>query len=266
MNKSIFARVRSWLQPTLDGHGATGSLSTPEVDCLYALFQLVVDDERVPREICETWLDRSARTEPGHLTEYRRGVELLQATSRRSFAGRSFAELTLDERDGVLRRVLRPFRHKEAEPRWRRRLRFTQTNLDTLLTPPERRRFRDFVVRDLLRAYYTRAEGWAVVGYDEFPGHVRKEREPCQITAVDLEGDELVLTLSDATFETLEPRRLELDDVHGLAVFCKSGRQRAVFERSAYEALVEHIEPAEDGDGWFLRIGNARHRILAQRA
>src|SRR5690606_40820961 len=65
----------------------------------------------------------------------------------------------------------------------------TGENLDVVFGRFTNRRFRQFVVRDLLLHYYSGAAGWSVVGYDEFPGHVRYESEPCAVLGFEVDGD-----------------------------------------------------------------------------
>ena len=103
------------------------------------------------------------------------------------------------------------------------------------------------------------------MGYDEYPGRVRIEWEPCRVVAVHDEGDHLLLELSDSTYEPLVPDRLEPDEAHEMAVVTKSGRQRATFSREAYFALAEHLTHSDE-DGWILAHDGHRHRVLRDAA
>jgi hypothetical protein len=115
-----------------------------------------------------------------------------------------------------------------------------------------------------LRLYYTSDAGWAVVGYtNEFMGKVKSEGDPTEVVSLRVEGGEIILQLSDATFEELDPAALESDEEHGLATKTKAGRQRATFSRGAYNTLAELIE--ESADGFVLRIGGKAVPILAGR-
>ena len=264
MNRSLLTRLREFLEPVLDRSAPTGVLSDDERRTVYALFRVLTADESYPEAPVRQYVQRRTKTEPGYFKEYRRGLALLEKVAERESPGRRFADLTDTERNRVLRRVLRSYPHEEKNALWRRRLRLTSENLDVVAAAFGRqaaRRFRMFVVRDLLEHYYTGPAGWAVVDYKEFPGRVKSESDPCEVVGFRIEGDALILELSDATYEKLDPRRLELDGESGLAVTTKSGRQRARFSRKAYQAISEYLEETEDGR-FVLMIGSSRHKVF----
>lgn len=102
-------------------------------------------------------------------------------------------------------------------------------------------------MRDLMGFYFQGAEGWAIVGYDEFPGHVRHDQEPCEvIKIIDDEDGRVLLELSDATIEELDPSGLVADKEFVLTAAVKSGRLRAGFARSAYYQLAERIDMQDE--------------------
>src|SRR5690606_6556509 len=137
----------------------------------------------------------------------------------------------------------------------------TGENLDVVFGRFTNRRFRQFVVRDLLLHYYSGAAGWSVVGYDEFPGHVRYESEPCAVLGFEVDGDAISLRLSDGTFEKLVPETLQIDEDHGLVALAKSGRQRIMFERNTYYSFCELLE--ETDSGFVLTIGDLAYEVQA---
>ena len=108
--------------------------------------------------------------------------------------------------------------------------------------------------------YFQRAEGWAIAGYDEYPGHVRHDDEECEVVKIiDDEDGRVLLELSDATIEELEPAGLIADKDFMLTAAVKCGRQRASFARSAYYQLVERVDM--DDDRFVLRLGDEEFEI-----
>lgn len=264
MNKLLRSRLKERIEPSLERRTGTGHLSSDEHATIFALLQALAWDESFADQRCRRYVDGRTSEEPGLLTEYRAATRLLRESTRRLFGERSFEGLSLDERERVLRVLLRPYPHEERQARWKRLTRITGENLDVAFSRRAVRRFRLHVVRDLLRLYYTSDAGWAVVAYtNEFMGKVKSEDDPTEVLSVRVEGGEIILQLSDATFEELDPAALEVDEQHGLAAKTKAGRQRATFSRSAYNALAELIE--ESADGFTLRIGGKAVPILAGR-
>jgi hypothetical protein len=264
MNKLLRSRIKEWLEPSLDRRAGCGLLDAGEQATVCALLQVLAWDESVPKERCRRYVEARTSEEAGLLSEYRSAVRLLRAATRRLFGDQPFEALPLDGRERVLRGLLRRFPHEERQARWRRLTRLTDENVDVALSRRAVRRFRLHVVRDLLRLYYTSAAGWAVVGYtNEFMGKVKSEDDPTEVVSLRVDGGEIVLQLSDATFEELDPGALEMDGERGFAVTTKAGRQRATFSRNAYNALTELIE--ESSDGFQLRIGARVVPILAGR-
>lgn len=261
MNRSLLGRVRDLVAPRLPCTTPTGVLGEAEHRVVHALFQLLTDDPGVSATECGRFVDERTTRVAGYLAVYREGLALLARATTDAFPGRAFAALSLAERDAVLARVLRPFPHEESLAPWRRRLHLTPENLDALLAPRAARRFRRFVVRELLRVYYTSAAGWAVVGYDEFPGRVRSEAAGAEVTALRVEGATVLLTLSDGSVERLDPSSVRTDGAAGLVVLAKGGRQRVVFSHKTYYELCELLEETEDGI--VLCLGGRAFRLAA---
>ncbi|WP_437878455.1 hypothetical protein [Sorangium sp. So ce513] len=263
MNRNPLSKLKERLQPALDTEAPTGVLSDAQHEIVYALFQVLTADEAFPREQVRRHVDARTRAEPGYLREYVAAVTLLEATAARRHPGRAFTALSMDERDAVLRSILQPYPSSRREPAWRRRLKLTSENVDVargaMLGGRQARRLRVHVVRDLLVYYYTTAAGWAVVGYDAFPGRSRAELEPCEVRSVSVERGRLILALSDGSVEELAPQAVRAEGDDGLSILVKAGRQRASFSRAALLALGEHLDDV--GGALVLRVGGQTHEI-----
>jgi hypothetical protein len=264
MNQSLSSRLRAFLEPAVARAAPTGVLSDAEHRTVHALFEALTGDDQYPPALLRRHVERRTAEDGGYLEECRAGLALLRRAMEREWLAGEFVDLTHGERDRVLRRILRSYPHEEKNAWWRRRLRLTSENLDLVAGRLWRRavrRFRVVVVRDLLEHYYTGPSGWAVVGYREFPGRVRSESEPCKVLGFRIEGDSVVLELSDSTYETLDPRNLELDEGGALVVTTKSSRQRAGFSHAAQHAIGELLQEDEHG-GLSLMIGSVRHEVF----
>ena len=83
---------------------------------------------------------------------------------------------------------------------------------------------------------------------------VQVEDAAYTVLAVDVvDGERLLLTLSDRTTEPLEPLTLELDREGVLVCRVKQGRAKARFSRDAQLAFGNMLE--KRGDGLVLKIG-----------
>lgn len=255
MNRSLPNRIREIFSLTLEADSATGTLSAGELACVCALLETLTADPGFPAARCRDHVDAQTGSRPGYLKAYRDGVALLDRA-----AGGQFCLLGQAGRDAVLHKILRRYPHRSNEARWRQRLRVTGSHLDQIVSRRATRRFRNFVVRDLMRFYFEGAEGWAIVGYEEYPGHVRHDVGPCEVTRmIDDEDGRVLLELSDATIEELDPTSLIAVRDAMLTVGVKAGRLRAGFARAAYYQLVERIDM--DGDRFVLRLGDAEFEI-----
>lgn len=258
MNESLITKIRKRLTARLDQTKPTGVLCDEEMETLCALYQVLAADEDFPRNECVDFFNRRTLDQPGRLHAYREGLALL--TSRCP----EFTHLSIDERDAVLKKMLRSYPHRSLESAWRRRLRLTGAVWDRFLTSARTLRFRDLVARDLLSHYYTSGRGWQVVAYDEYLGYVRTIDEQCEVTSIDLDGPRLVLTLSDATVEVLEDDGLRISEDGHFRVVTKWGRQTATLSRRAHNLLAEVLE--EDDAGFFVRAGERCYRVMELHA
>jgi hypothetical protein len=260
MNIRVLTRLKERLQPALDRTAPTGTLTDARHEVIYALLQVLAWDASFPCADVRRRVDERTSTVPGLLREYEAAVGLLEAATARRHPGRAFQALSLDERDEVLRSILRRYPSPRGQPMVRRRLRLTSENVDALVAGGRARRLRVYVVRDLLAFYYSSAAGWAVVGYQAFPGRSRAELEPCEVRSVSIEGDRMTLALSDGSYEPLGPRALRAEGDTDLSVMVKSGRQKASFSRAAFLALGEHLEEADGA--LVLRVGARAYEVV----
>lgn len=260
MNKSIFTRIKEYLIPVLDRSSSTGSLSDKEHRKIYSLLQVLADSEECPEIPCRKHVSLRTETQPGYLKEYRYGLSLLDKKCKEMYPGSEFHTLTFKQRNTLLQKLLRPYPYPDSESKLRRKTKVTSNNLDIIFGRITNRRFRDFVVRDLLLHYYTSAAGWSVVGYNkEFPGKVRYESEHCEVVSFKVD-DEILLRLSDSTYEQLNPETLKIDDQYGLSAKAKSGRQKIFFQRQTYYDFCDHLEETEEG--MVLNTKSQRYKVL----
>jgi len=265
VNQGYLMLLKQRIARELAAHAPTGTLNESQHRTVAALFAELTSDDSFSAERLRTHVDSGTQATPGLLREFISAVNLLDTMASRLMGSadapfRSFADLSASARRRVLEATLNRYPHPTNESQWRRRLHLTSENMHMVLSNPTGRRFRDHVVRNLLTYYYSSTDGWNLVGYTEHPGRVRSEWEPCTVRSIQLDGDALVLELSDGCFETLNPSALEPDERTELAVRTKSSRQRATFSHSAYQALSEYLE-VDDG-GWVLKIGERSYPIL----
>ena len=147
--------VAGWIRPQLDASSPTGTLTDRERDTLVAFGEILAVGRRLSpgeRRFLIEEVDDQTRTTPGQLALYRMTADLLDRLARAGFAAldvRARAEL-------LVRHALTsyPVRTRECVLPFRR---------------PELA-VRALAVPALIAAYYRSAAGWAVVGYDVFPG------------------------------------------------------------------------------------------------
>ena len=101
MNESLITKIRKRLTARLDQTKPTGVLCDEEMETLYALYQVLTADEDLPRCECVDLFNRRTLNQPGRLHAYREGLALLNSRCP------GFTKLTMDERDAVLKKILR---------------------------------------------------------------------------------------------------------------------------------------------------------------
>jgi uncharacterized protein len=82
---------------------------------------------------------------------------------------------------------------------------------------------------------------------------------PFVVATIRVIDEGIRLTLVDGTQEMLDPGTIRISDTN--IPYCKvrNGKMEARFSRTAYHQLAELI--VEEGDGYFLKIGETRHRL-----
>lgn len=166
-------RVRDWFtspEPELDSAAATGLLGDEGMTEVFALAETLLPqhlDIGVIRRFVRHHVNERTSNREGYLEEYERAVALLQRTTRALFdSGPAFSALPVTNRNAVLGELL------ETRRTGVRRL----GNLfDRIFGATEIPAFRIHVVQDLLQAFYRSADGWALVGYTNYPGVPAKD-------------------------------------------------------------------------------------------
>jgi len=129
-------------------------LSTTETEDLVAFGEVVVEGRALTlaerRHLVEHIEDRAKRS-PEYLSRYRAAASTLVGMAGRRFAGLEISErIDLIARHGLAGRGVQP--------------------ADDLDLSAKTRVLRTRVAPDLIRGYYGSVAGWAVVGYQTFPG------------------------------------------------------------------------------------------------
>src|SRR5262245_30068804 len=152
---SLVRQIADRLAPRLDQSSPTGILSPREMAAVIAFGEILLNGGTLPSHersyLAEHVEDRTRRI-PGLLELYRTTAEYLDGLGRPGFA-----TLAPDERARLM------IEH---------RLTVTEIRTRELLVPFSRARVtvRALAVPDLMLGYYTSPAGWAVVGYETFPG------------------------------------------------------------------------------------------------
>lgn len=154
----LWTTVRRYLAPRIDRTSPPGRLSRREMDALLAYGEVLVSDTALSpaaRAELELHVRERSEHEAGYHALYRLAVEVLDET-----VGGDFAARTPDERRRAVRR--RGLHRYDVRPRH-------------YLWPIDRRSLtvRALAARDLVAGYFLSAPGWALVGYDAFPGRCR---------------------------------------------------------------------------------------------
>jgi len=160
------SRIPQYREPQLDQASQTGKLSIAEMTTIIALAEVLIpnsmNSERVSGEL-RSYVDERTLGENGYLKEYRRAAALLDKTADSVKAGEGkFADLQVAQRQRVLEKILWQYRADQTRMR----------QFEAIFAPTETLAFRKFVVKDILRAFFSRlpAEAWAIVGYSHYPG------------------------------------------------------------------------------------------------
>ena len=152
------------LRPELDTAYPLGILRDREMRTFIALGETLSSPKSIPpADFFRDFVNAATKTQPGLLREYRRAAELLDASSSGLFregGRRQFAGLPRSGRDQVLRTLLWRYSARDRVVR----------KLEKLAASRSALAFRIYIVKPLVEQYYRSSYGWAVVGYDSFPG------------------------------------------------------------------------------------------------
>jgi len=166
--KQRLRRLAFSLRPRLATESPTGSLSSAELTTLISFGEVLVDSRDLTdeeKDYLRQHIDDRTRNDRGYLSLYRRTSSLLD-----KLAGKEFSKLPRENRSELLRE---------------HRLISSSVSATECLLPFNREKLtvRTLAVPDLLAGYYRSPAGWAVVGYESFPGrcgelsrYVRPER------------------------------------------------------------------------------------------
>ena len=159
---------RAWLEG-VDPAAGTGPLSPDLEQRLWPLAVVLLPSRIDPegRAAVEEHLRWRALESPGYRAAFTQGLALLDEETKNRFPKEvRFGDLSREEANQVLTSLLDGI---DPYPRYR------QVPREVLLSFFDQGRlarfhFRRHVVSEILHAYYQSAAGWALVGYEAFPG------------------------------------------------------------------------------------------------
>lgn len=157
-------RFVAYKKPKLDENSQAGVLSDTEMKTVLALVEVVVphaETVNADREFFQQYVNNKTLHVKGYLKEYGEGIKILDETTHKMIDHqRDFADLSLPERNTVLESIL--WRYSAGET--------LKPRLELLFAPRSTLSFREFVLKDLLSAFYRSGAGWTLVGYVHYPG------------------------------------------------------------------------------------------------
>ena len=163
---SVSYRLFSPLHLRLDTSYPLGSLSEQEMQTIIALAEtLFPSDIKTPDFFVKQYVNTQTKNKKGYLKAYRESIALLNIEAKNLFGeNKIFYGLALLDRNKVLDNLLGFYKKNNYKERTRERL-------EKIFVSERVRVLRSFVIKPLLKAFYESPYGWAVVGYDSFPGH-----------------------------------------------------------------------------------------------
>lgn len=150
------------IRPELDVAYPRGVLEDAEMRSIIALGETLAPPEFAPSDsFFRKHVDVVTQSQPGLLREYRRAAALLNTKTAQAYGKDTlFQALAPAERDKVLETVLWRF---DASDRILRKLEKLAASRDALA-------LRIYIAGPLIEHYYRSSYGWAVVGYESYPG------------------------------------------------------------------------------------------------
>jgi len=167
-------RLGGLLRPTLDTTYPLGILQHEEMRSIAALGETLAAPELAPpAEFFQEYVNAATQSRPGILKEYQRAAVLLNTTGTRLFGQGTqvdFADLPQRRREQVLRALLWQYPGTDQLVR----------KAEVIVASREALALRMYVMQPLIEHYYRSPFGWAVVGYQSFPG--RAQLDPMAYT------------------------------------------------------------------------------------
>jgi hypothetical protein len=122
---------------------------------------LAAPDNTPPAEFFQGYVNATTQGQPGLLREYQRAAALLNATATRLVGqGAHFLDLSVQQREEVLRTLL--WQYSGSDQLVRR--------VEVMAAARDAVALRMYVMGPMIAHYYRSPFGWAVVGYQSFPG------------------------------------------------------------------------------------------------
>ena len=159
-------QITHYRKPQLDEDSPTGKLSAVEMGTVMALAEVLVPTEKKSErlyDVLRSHVDSRTLADDGYFKEYRKAVRYLdETTASVATAGKKFAELPVSQRQRMLEEILWEYRADQARIK----------QVEAIFSPARTLAFRNFVVKDLLEAFFRKLpdEAWAIVGYSHYPG------------------------------------------------------------------------------------------------
>jgi hypothetical protein len=158
------------LRPGPDHTAPTGRLSAQEMDAMIALLEILLPAALWPgRAAMVDMVNRATEHVKGVLQAYQDGVFLLDQTAREHTPGRRFADAERGMRQRILETLLWMYAGGKSGT-LSYYVGLCYVSLERLCQSAPRRRFRELVVRDLLRRCYAGSVAWKMAGYSRYPG------------------------------------------------------------------------------------------------
>lgn len=162
--------MRKLVVPQLDITFPLGLLQDLEMHTVIALGEVLAPEEYVPpANFYSEKINSITQKQPGFLKEYQRAVVLLNTTTTAHFGrgtARRFEELHRVERDEVLRKLLWQYRGDDL----------IRQKVEKITASQDALALRIYVMGPLIEHYYRSPHGWAVLGYESFPGQPHDPR------------------------------------------------------------------------------------------
>ena len=266
--QKILIKLKNQLKgANLDESAPKESLSDLEFQEIRALMAVLADkDGELTESYLKTEVDYICKNKSGISKELKKGVELLSNKAKELFSKDRFSELTIDQRDRVLSKILRKYPSRFNHSSWRLRSRITSDNIDLLLSSSEGKNFRNFVVRELLLIYYRSRAGWNVVERKEYPSFILSDEESITVEKIEFINGHWMLVLSDTTLEFLNWKNTVISNLIIEKIWIKNNQITADFSREASEKINElSMEKIGDQIDWEGEVSDEEiHSILSR--